>query len=88
MGFYVRLVKRCGVDHGIDPLEASPHHRAVENGPDDIGMGRCKQVEADDLLTVRGELSDERLSQVPGAARHQDPHLRAQILDARYVGFS
>jgi hypothetical protein len=74
VGRHVRLVQRGRVDHGVGPAHRRADPGAVGHRGRDVGVRRVEEVEADDVVAGTAQGADQRLTQVPRTAGHEDPH--------------
>jgi N-acetylmuramoyl-L-alanine amidase len=74
MSGHVRLVKRRGVQHGIDATHGAANGGAVCNGGDDIRERRSKPIKADDVVLAWAKRSHKRLAKVARASGDEDAH--------------
>ena len=59
---------------GVGAGHRRPDRGAVGDRRRDIGVRRVEEVEADDVVARLAQGADQRLTQVPGTAGHEDPH--------------
>jgi hypothetical protein len=68
----VRLVQGRGVDHRLGLAHPAVDEAAIGDRADGRRVGRLEHVEANDVVAVGAEDADERLAEMPGAARDED----------------
>ncbi len=70
----VRLVQRRHVRDGLRAAQRLPDHSAVRHGSHHRRGRRSEHVESHDVVAPLAQHRHQRLAEVSGAARDQDPH--------------